>query len=232
VVEDEPSITNLLSNYLVKKGYNCVTTSMGEDGLTKLPITHADLVLLDLRLSGISGMDVLREAASMGTAPSVIALTALTERQTVIEAMKTGAVDYIVKPFKLEEVNDSIKRALGNLTNRENEKGPRTGSAEIRGDEPDWTVALGSIARAVEIRLQSKKRHAMIVLERTTAIVLEIDIPKDYIARWVEDRQRKIAEEMEYMSSLLGKLEDNPRAQILLGTSDLYGYEPREYNPN
>ena len=93
-------------------------------------------------------------------------------------------------------------------------------------------VAIDSIARGVEITLQSETGHSMILIKRTAAIALEIGVPEDYIARWVEERQMKILEEMEYMSSLLRKLEANPRAQILLGMSDLYGYEPREYHQN
>jgi len=232
VVDDEPSVTNLLSDYLVEEGYNCVKTFTGEDALAKLPMTHADLVLLDLRLPGISGMEVLRQVASMCAAPSVIVLTAVADAQSVVESMKTGAVDYIVKPFKLEEVNDSIKRALDKLAVLNNERTPRVDSNERRGDEPDWMVTLDCIARGVKIGLELETRHAMIVIERTATIALEMDIPEDYIVRWVEARQRKIAEEIEYLSSLLRKLEANPIAQVLLGMTDLHEYEPKEDHQN
>jgi len=228
VVDDEPSVTNLLSEYLVEEGYNCVITSTGEDALKKLSMTHADLVLLDLRLPGISGMDVLRQAALMCAPPPIIVLTVVANGQSIIEVMKTGAVDYIVKPFKLEEVNDSIKRALDKLAVRVR----CLDSTERRGDNTDRMVNLDSIARGVEISLESETRHTMIVIERTAAIALEMDIPADYIARWVGARQRKISEEMEYMSSLIRKLEANPLAQVLLGITDLPEYEPKEYHQN
>ena len=232
IVDDEPSITNLLFDYLVEEGYNCITASTGEDALTKSPITHTDLVLLDLRLPGISGMDVLRQLVSMRVAPPIIVLTAVADAKSIIEAMKIGAVDYIIKPFKLEEVNDSIKRVLERFAFKENMRVCYSDSAIIKESEPDWTVYLDCIARSVQIRLESETRQAMTVIERTAAIAFEMDIPEKDIARWVEDRQRKNAEEVEFMSSLLRKLEANPLAQVLLGITDLRDYEPEEYNQN
>ncbi|MFC1934599.1 response regulator [Chloroflexota bacterium] len=232
VVDDEPSVTDLLSGYLVEEGYNCVKTFSGEDALAELPTTPADLVLLDLRLPGISGMEVLRQMDSTHATPLVIVLTAVVDTETVIEAMKSGAVDYIIKPFKLEEVNDSIKRALDKLAVRKNERPCHVGSAKRRGDEPDWMVTLDCIAHGLKIRLELETRHAMIVVERTTAIALEMDIPEDYIARWAEARQRKITEEIEYLSSPLRKLEANPIAQVLLGTTNLHEYDPKEDHQN
>ncbi|MEW6602650.1 MAG: sigma-54 dependent transcriptional regulator, partial [Nitrospirota bacterium] len=112
VIDDEESIRELLKDFLESKGMEVVATSNGESGLNLLKEEKFDLFLLDLMMPGISGLDVLREAANEKiTVPSIV-ITAHATVQTAVEAMKLGAFDYITKPFNLEEFFLSVKRAL------------------------------------------------------------------------------------------------------------------------
>ena len=88
-------------------------------------------MLLDLRLPGISGMDVLREAMRNYPETEVIIVTGVEDVQTAVEAMKIAAVDYITKPFELEKVNNSLEAAL------------KEKNDETRDREADWTLLSG-----------------------------------------------------------------------------------------
>jgi DNA-binding response OmpR family regulator len=232
VVDDEPSVSDMLCEDLSELRYKCIKASTGEEALRKLSTDNFDAILLDLKLPGISGMDVLKEVKINQPETRVIVVTAARDAQTAVEAMKVGAVDYITKPFELKRINSSIEAALDKLVLRNHETTRRIDSAQRRVDEPDWMAILDSIARGVEIRVQSETRHAMMVIERTTAIAIEISVPEEHIARWAEEKHRKITKEMECMSSLLRKLEANPLAQAILGMSDLHGYEQKEHHQN
>lgn len=232
VVDDEPSVIDLLHEDLSELGYNCVTTSTGEDALKKLSEGDFGVVLLDLKLPGISGMDILKEATKRYPETKVIVITAIGDMHTAVETMKNGAIDYITKPFKLERVNSSIEMALQAMTVWSSRLVPEEEVVEAVSEKTYWMDCLNHIARGVGIRLESETGSAMIITERTAAIARRIDVPQDCISRWVEARQEKIAKEMGYMSLLLSKLEANPIAQVLLGMTDSHEYKPQRYHMN
>jgi DNA-binding NtrC family response regulator len=112
VIDDEQSIRDLLKDFLETKGFEVVTAPDGESGLELLNEEKFDLFLLDLMMPGISGLDVLRERADEKSGIPCIVITAHATVQTAVEAMKLGAFDYLPKPFVLEDVYMTIKRAL------------------------------------------------------------------------------------------------------------------------
>ena len=167
VVDDEQSVIDLLSAILEEDGYDCVTVATGEDALKILSMDNIDVALVDLRLPGISGMDVLREIASTYPGVASIVVTGVEDVRTAVAAMKIGAVDYITKPLELERVHDSIETALQKSSVRGNKPNPRRGS-----DEVDWTAHLDAIARGVQLKLESITSEAtkMTIIERRKAI--------------------------------------------------------------
>jgi len=112
VIDDEEPIRDLLADFLVSRGYEVTTTPDGRSGLSLLKEEKYDLFLLDLMMPGMSGLDVLREAAAEKINVQSIVITAFASVQTAVEAMKFGAFDYITKPFVLDDVHIAIKRAL------------------------------------------------------------------------------------------------------------------------
>jgi DNA-binding NtrC family response regulator len=107
-VEDDPEMLALLQEHLEGEGHRVVAVREGAEALTRLRTEPFDLVLTDLKMPGVDGMEVLR--ASRG-AP-VILITAFGSIETAIQAIRQGAFDYVTKPFALEEISLLVNKAL------------------------------------------------------------------------------------------------------------------------
>jgi len=111
IVEDEKSVRESLSLTLSDK-YNLFMASDGKKALEMLSERNIDLVLLDIRLPEVNGMDVLKHIKSMDPSIPAIMLTAIKTRESAVTAMKLGAYDYIVKPFDIKKLMLLIEKAL------------------------------------------------------------------------------------------------------------------------
>jgi two-component system, NtrC family, response regulator HydG len=112
IVEDEEIVRQLLTGLLREEGYAVDAVATGEEGLKALDRELYDLVLLDLNLPGIHGMNVLSAAPALQTDAEFIVMTAFGSVDNAVEAMKLGAFDYINKPFRTEELLLTLERAL------------------------------------------------------------------------------------------------------------------------
>jgi DNA-binding NtrC family response regulator len=112
IVDDEPTILNLLNKILIGQGYDATPASNGEKALQLLQTEKFDLMISDINMTPINGMELLRKAAGSWPDMGVIMLTAYGTVATAVEAMKEGAFDYITKPFKLDELVLTVQRAL------------------------------------------------------------------------------------------------------------------------
>ena len=114
IIEDEPDINELLSISLEKSGYNVSKSYDGETGLNIARRTSPDLVLLDLMLPGLNGLDICRLLKSEeGTASTrIIMITALSQENDIVKGLEIGADDYITKPFSIKVLNARISSVL------------------------------------------------------------------------------------------------------------------------
>ena len=112
IIDDEPHLPHQLARFLKKHGYEVYTAPDGETGLLELQKSSIDLVLLDVRLPHMSGLDVLGEIRKSDSALPVIMLTAYGDVHTAVAAMKMGALDYLIKGFDLEELLLQVRRGL------------------------------------------------------------------------------------------------------------------------
>ncbi|MBI2288547.1 MAG: sigma-54-dependent Fis family transcriptional regulator [Chloroflexi bacterium] len=112
VVDDEESIRSFLQRVLQEAGYDVVTAANGQEALNKITESGASVVCLDVKMPGISGMEVLRQIMANWPQTCVIMATAVADAQTAVDAMKLGAYDYITKPFNRDNVLLTIKRAI------------------------------------------------------------------------------------------------------------------------
>jgi DNA-binding NtrC family response regulator len=112
VVDDEHLIRWSLEQNLNKQGYEVLTAGSGEEALKVIHDESPDLMLLDIQLPGINGLDVLEKAKAIDDELIVIMITALGVLETAVKAMRMGAYDYISKPFNLDELAITIKKAL------------------------------------------------------------------------------------------------------------------------
>ncbi|MBI2980299.1 MAG: sigma-54-dependent Fis family transcriptional regulator [Chloroflexi bacterium] len=112
VVDDEESIRSFLQRVLQEAGYDVATAANGQEALNKITESGASVVCLDIKMPGISGMEVLRQIMANWPQTCVIMATAVADAQTAVDAMKLGAYDYITKPFNRDNVLLTIKRAI------------------------------------------------------------------------------------------------------------------------
>ncbi len=113
VVDDERSMREFLSVMLKKEGHPVDVATTGEEALELIDDGHRfKLIMTDLKMSGVSGLDVLEHVKSVDPACQVIIMTAYATTETAISAIKSGAYDYITKPFKVDEAKIAVDRAL------------------------------------------------------------------------------------------------------------------------
>ncbi len=131
VVDDELNLRRVLSAQLMRDGYDVQTADDGEQALQVLREHHIDLVISDLRMPKVDGMELLRRALEMDDALPVVIITAHGTVDTAVEALKTGAFDYITKPFDQNEVRTIVRKALKTRDLSATEA-TRTEPAEVR----------------------------------------------------------------------------------------------------
>jgi two-component system response regulator PilR (NtrC family) len=113
VVDDEQSMREFLAICLRREGHQVAVANSGQEALKALDGDEFDIVVTDLRMPGeIDGLGVLREVKSRDLETEVIVVTAYASTETALAAMKVGAYDYLTKPFKVDDINTVIARAL------------------------------------------------------------------------------------------------------------------------
>lgn len=113
IADDEINVTKLLEKVLAKEGYNTYIASCGSEALNIIHDHHIDIVITDIKMPGMSGIELLSEIKLIDSSIEVILITAFATMNTAIEALKMGARDYITKPFNLKDVIESIKNIAG-----------------------------------------------------------------------------------------------------------------------
>src|SRR5713226_5953266 len=113
IVDDEASIRDMLAFFFHKRGFEAMTASSFTEGVAAAARFNPDLILSDIKMPDGNGLDLLRKVKGESPKTPVIMITAHTSTQDAIEAMKAGAVDYIAKPFNVEELAMIVDRALG-----------------------------------------------------------------------------------------------------------------------
>ncbi len=112
VVDDEPNLRRVLSAQLTREGYEVFVAEDGEHALTMLEEHHLDLVITDLKMPKVDGMELLRRALALDPELPVVMITAHGTVDNAVEALKTGAFDYITKPFDQAELRSILRKAL------------------------------------------------------------------------------------------------------------------------
>src|SRR3990172_582787 len=114
VIDDEAVIRDGCTKILKKEGWNVDTVENGRDGIELIKNKFFDILLLDLMMPGINGMEVLQEIKSQSPSIYTIVITGYATIETAVEAMKIGAFDYIAKPFTPDQLRLVVKKALSN----------------------------------------------------------------------------------------------------------------------
>lgn len=112
IVDDEKNIRMTLKQSLKSEEYKVYIAVNGEEALQLLQEQEVDLVLLDIKMPGLTGMEVLKEIRRIGNDVNVIMMTAYGSVEKAVEAMKLGAIDFISKPFTHNEIRSIVKEVL------------------------------------------------------------------------------------------------------------------------
>lgn len=129
IVDDEEGFVNSLAERLSIRDYDVTTSVNGQDAIEKVRGYNFDVVMLDVVMPGIDGLEVLREIKRIKPLTEVIMLTALPNVEIGVEAMKRGAMDYILKPCEIEGLISKIDRGYARKTEQEE----RIRAAEVSG---------------------------------------------------------------------------------------------------
>src|SRR5579864_6935354 len=142
VVEDDPAVRTTIVNFLEIEGYTVDPAPSSEDALELLSANAYPIVISDIYIDSRTGLDVLEAARRKDPSCSVILMTARGTMETVMAATRGGAFDYIAKPFELDRVLETVKRAEASR-NQETD--------EIQQEELPETEMIGSSAGMVDI---------------------------------------------------------------------------------
>jgi len=122
VVDDEENVRNLLQRILGEAGYEVTTAANGKEALYKASLGEAEIVLLDIKMPGMSGIEVLSKLTADSPDICTIMVTSVIGTETAVEAMKLGAYDYIIKPFDRNDVLQKVLRAIARWKRQLQEK--------------------------------------------------------------------------------------------------------------
>jgi DNA-binding NtrC family response regulator len=210
IVEDEAKMRRLLELNLADDGFTTHSAGDAETGLTLLHENPIDLVLTDLKLPGMNGLEFLQTIKRQNAALPVVVMTAFGSVETAVDAMKAGASDYVLKPFSLTEMRMVIHKELD--------------VRDLREENRSLREALGKRYAHPNIVARSPKmQEALATVERvapTNATVLlggESGVGKDLIARAIHEKSRRA-------SGPFLKINSTAIPENLL-ESELFGFE-------
>jgi two-component system response regulator FlrC len=145
VVDDEPQMLIAINETLRRSGYSITTAGSGMEAIRRLKEKYYQLVITDMRMPEVSGLDLLRKVKSLTPQIPVILLTAYGTVQNAVDAMRDGAYDYLLKPFSSEALENVVRRAL-NAASQKNERV----SHEIITQDAEFSRTLEQASQAAQ----------------------------------------------------------------------------------
>jgi len=221
VVDDEPQILRVMRASLPVRGYEVTTASTGEEALTQLRKHVADVVILDLVMPEMSGLEVCRGIREFSSVP-IIVLSAKGSEGDKVAALDLGADDYVTKPFGMDELMARVRAVLRRLSSSETDQRVLTvGAIYIDTDERRVVVA------GKEIRLTPKEFEVLKYLVRNAGKVVTHQALLQSVWGW------QSTDQIEYLrvaiNQLRRKIEPDASHPRYILTEPWVGYR---FNPN
>ncbi|MFP4190548.1 MAG: sigma-54-dependent transcriptional regulator [Candidatus Hydrogenedentota bacterium] len=208
VVDDDPGQRQLLTNALRRAGYEVASAEDGPQALEVAPQT--DLVLLDVRMPGMSGLEVLDRLKRDHPALPVILLTAFIDVRDAVNAIKTGALDYLEKPVDLDELIAAVDDALA-----------QDGRPVTGGEEGELTLPEGVVAESAAIRRVFQEAARVAPTEASALVLGESGTGKEVVAQFIHEQSPRHAKALVRVDC--GALPEN------LIEAELFGHEKGAY---
>jgi two-component system, OmpR family, KDP operon response regulator KdpE len=220
VIEDEPQVVRFLRASLGSHGFRILEAETGQRGLVEASARVPDLVLLDLGLPDMDGVEVARRLREWSAVP-IIVLSARGQERDKIEALDAGADDYLTKPFGIGELLARIRVAL-----RHADRGPEDGEAVVSVGNLRVDLAARSVRRSEEeVRLTPIEFRLLAALARNAGrVVTQRQLLKEV---WGPSAVGQAHYLRVYMAQLRHKLEEEPARPRLFVTEPGVGYRLR-----
>jgi len=210
IIEDEAKMRRLLELNLGEDGFKTLSAGDAETGLKLLASEPVHLVLTDLKLPGMNGLEFLQTAKQQNPALPIVVMTAFGSVETAVDAMKAGATDYVLKPFSLAEMRMVVHKELDNSRLREENRSLREALGQ-KYSHPN----IVAISRKMQEVLATVERVAP--TNSTVLLGGESGVGKDLIARAIHEKSRRA-------SGPFLKINSTAIPENLL-ESELFGYE-------
>ena len=186
VVDDEPHLRRVLVRVMQRDGYSCDEASNGEEALKRLERRPTALVLTDLHMPALDGIALLREIRSRFPDTAVMLITAVADVRTAVACLGEGAMDYLTKPFHVDEVRARVRQALDKrrliLENRDyQDRLEERVAVQARRLEQLFLVSIQSLADALEVKDQYTHGHSVRVSRYSTLIAREMSLDEDFV---------------------------------------------------
>jgi two-component system, OmpR family, KDP operon response regulator KdpE len=219
VVDDEPAIRRFLRLSLGAEGHQVAEAADGRSALEALQKSPADILILDLGLPDLDGLEVIRALRERGSLIPIIVLSSRTEERAKVQALDLGADDYVGKPFGIEELLARIRSALRHRLQQQGEK-PVFRSGDLSVD----LVRRKVVVRGQEVKLSPRAYEVLRLLVAHAGKVLT----HKFILDEVWDGATDVQYLRVYVRTLRKKIEADPDRPALILTEAGVGYRLRE----
>jgi response regulator RpfG family c-di-GMP phosphodiesterase len=193
VVDDEEPLRSALARFLQRRGYGVLTASSGPEALERVKADRPLLMLLDIRMPGMSGIDVVPEAMHIDPDLAIVMLSGVGDATTAALCMQRGAFDYLTKPIALPDLAKALDRAIRRRDTMLQEKGISTWlKREVSRQSQELRVAnlvrdelvlatLEALVNALEAKSTYFGGHSARVAAFAATIATELDLPDDLV---------------------------------------------------
>lgn len=191
VVDDDPDVRGVVAELVKRSGHSVTQVADVAEALAALEASPFELVLTDVVLPVRSGLDLLREVRGRHPDTAVLLMSGMAEVETVVEAMRHGASDYVQKPVKQIELLLALDRALERRRLELENRGYRTNlearvkdatsalAAALVAKEKAWEAALQALVDALDAREQETERHSQRVMRFTEMVAKSYGVPAE-----------------------------------------------------
>jgi len=186
VVDDEPRLRQVLVHLMRNDGFRCVEANNGAEAIELLERQPVTLVMSDMRMPRMDGIELLKQLRQRWPDTAVIMITAVAEVEVAVSCLALGAMDYITKPFHLEEVRARVRQALEKrrliLENRDyQERLEERVAAQARRLEEIFLAGIQALAEALEVKDPYTRGHSVRVSQYSTIIARALNLDPDVI---------------------------------------------------
>ena len=237
VVDDEPNICDLLNELLSRQGYDAIETCLnGQEALDKVRASHYDMVISDLKMPGISGIELIRTVKTESPDTATVLVTGFATVETAVEALRFGADDYVTKPFNIEELRKVVGRGLETrrLQQQNHElvdllKSANTELSRHKNELKHEVVRTSESLLAANARLEQRVQQLNAIMKVTEAITSILDLGHllDFCLKLI-GREMHVANSSIMLAqpggqTLVVKASYGPRADKVMGQERHFG---------